>query len=49
MNWTQIWLIITSVVTIASIITKLTPTAYDDNILAKITRVIALVPKPPAK
>lgn len=39
-NWTQIIAVITSVVTTASLIVKLTPTPEDDTILAKIVAVL---------
>lgn len=39
-NWTDLWSIATGVVTIASIVAKLTPTPKDDAVMSK---VIALV------
>lgn len=38
----DLWLIISSVVTIASVITKLTPTPKDDAFIAKLIAFIAL-------
>jgi len=38
----DIMLIVTSVVTIASIIVKLTPSKYDDAVIAKIITFLAL-------
>lgn len=42
MQVSDIMLIITSVVTIASIIVKITPNKYDDAVVAKILQFIAL-------
>lgn len=47
-HWDDVWMIISSVIAIASIITKLTPNPNDDNILAliiKILNALALNPK----
>ena len=41
-KWGQVWLVVTSVVTIASVIVKLTKTTKDDNILAKILWIVSL-------
>lgn len=40
-NWTDVALIITSIVTIASAIVKFTPTPKDDTILAKVKEFIS--------
>lgn len=42
-NWTVILLIITSIVTLASIIVKLTPTPNDDAVLAKIINFLKVI------
>ena len=39
-NWGSVWLIITSVITIASIIVKATPTQKDDKFLGKLLKFI---------
>lgn len=44
-NWVDILTIVTYIVTAASVITKLTPNTWDDNIVAKIMSFLALVPK----
>lgn len=36
----KVWLIITSIVTVASAIVKITPTTKDDEILAKVMKVL---------
>lgn len=41
-NWKDISLVLTSVITIASVIVKLTPNKKDDKILSKILQIIAL-------
>lgn len=38
----DIWIIITSLVTIASVIVKLTPTKVDDNFLLKVIKYLSL-------
>lgn len=40
-HWKDILAIIGGVVTVASIIVKLTPTQKDDNVLAKIIKILA--------
>ncbi len=40
-NWKDILAVIGGVVTVASIIVKLTPTQKDDNVLAKIINLLA--------
>lgn len=40
-HWKDILAIIGGVVTVASIIVKLTPTQKDDNILAKVIKILA--------
>ena len=40
-NWKDILAIIGGVVTVASIIVKLTPTQKDDNVLAKVISILA--------
>lgn len=42
MDASNILIIITSVVTIASVLVKLTPSTLDDNIVAKILQFLAL-------
>ena len=42
-NWQTVLLIITSIVTLASIIVKLTPTPADDAILAKVINFLKVV------
>lgn len=42
METKDILLIVTSIVTIASVIVKLTPTKLDDNIVSKILEFLAL-------
>lgn len=42
-NWESLVLIITSLVTVASIIVKLTPTPKDDEFLGKILKIISLI------
>ena len=42
-NWQTVLLIITSIVTLASIIVKLTPTPADDAILAKIINFLKVI------
>lgn len=54
MNWfiwllenpQQVWLIIAQVIAVASVIVKVTPNSWDDNILSKILQFLALVKKP---
>lgn len=38
----DIWIIVTSVITVASVIVKFTPTKTDDNILLKIIKLLSL-------
>lgn len=38
----DIWVVVTSVITIASVLVKLTPTDKDNTILAKIIEIVAL-------
>lgn len=40
-HWKDILAVIGGVVTVASIIVKLTPTQKDDNVLAKIIKILA--------
>lgn len=42
-NWQTVLLIITSIVTLASIIVKLTPTPNDDAVLAKIINFLKVI------
>ena len=42
-NWQTVLLIITSIVTLASIIVKLTPTPADDAILAKVINFLKVI------
>lgn len=42
-NWKDILAIIGGVVTVASIIVKLTPTPKDDTVLAKVIKVLAAI------
>ena len=42
-NWQTVLLIITSIVTLASIIVKLTPTPNDDAILAKVINFLKVI------
>ena len=44
-NWADIWLIVSTVVTLASIIAKITPNKWDDNIISKIVGILALSKK----
>ncbi len=44
-NWATILQIVTGIVTVASIIVKLTPSTKDDAIVAKIMQFLALTPK----
>jgi hypothetical protein len=49
-NWNTIALVITGVISVASIIVKVTPTKRDDEALAKVLKVLAffaLTPKTP--
>lgn len=41
-NKGQIWLIFTSIVTVASMIAKLTPTKADDQFIGKILKILSL-------
>jgi hypothetical protein len=41
-NWTDLWIAISSVVTVASVIVKLTPNKWDDALLVKILQVLSL-------
>ena len=43
MDVTDIWTLITSVVTVASIIVRITPTDADNQALAKVLRVLDIV------
>jgi len=42
-NWEHLALVVTSVVTTASIIVKLTPTTKDDTVLAAIVKVLTAI------
>ncbi len=42
-NWEVVLLIITSVVTLASLIVKLTPTPADDAVLAKVINFLKVI------
>lgn len=42
-HWAEIGVILTSIVTAASVIVKLTPTPKDDTILAKIVSVLDIL------
>ena len=42
-NWDVILLILTSVVTLASLIVKLTPTPADDAVLAKVINFLKMI------
>ena len=42
-NWQTVLLIVTSLVTLASIIVKLTPTPADDAVLAKIINFLKVI------
>jgi Na+-transporting NADH:ubiquinone oxidoreductase subunit NqrC len=42
-HWKDVLAIIGGVVTVASLIVKLTPTQKDDNILAKIIKILAII------
>lgn len=39
----DLWMVITTIVTIASIIAKYTPTQWDDELLARIKRVLDFI------
>ncbi len=39
----KVWMVITSIVTIASVIVKLTPTTKDDEILSKVMKFLEWV------
>lgn len=41
-HWTDIMLILTGIISIASVIVKLTPTKKDDNVLDKILKIVSL-------
>lgn len=41
-NWDDIMLIITGIITVASIIARLTPTPKDDDFISNIIRVLSL-------
>lgn len=43
LNWDTVLLAITSIVTAASIIVKLTPTQKDDAVMAKILKALELI------
>lgn len=42
-NWTDLWSIATGVVTIASVVAKLTPTPADDAVMGKIVALIDIL------
>jgi len=42
-NWEHLALIVTSMVTVASLIVKLTPTTKDDTVLAAIVKVLTAI------
>jgi Co/Zn/Cd efflux system component len=46
-NWVDVLNIVCYIVTAASIITKFTKNTWDDAIISKILRILALVPKKP--
>jgi len=51
-NWDNVLIIISSVISVASVLVKVTPTQNDDTLLAKIISVLdvlALNPKQPPK
>lgn len=39
----ELWVILTSIITVASLIVKLTPTPKDDAILAKIVKFLEMI------
>ena len=41
-NWVDVWTVITSIVTIASIIAKFTPNKWDDSAVARTINFFAL-------
>lgn len=41
-NWADLWIAASSVVTAASIIVKLTPNKWDDTVVAKIFQILSL-------
>ncbi len=41
-HWIDIWAIFSGIVTIASIVAKLTPNKWDDNFISKIISLMAL-------
>lgn len=42
-HWKDVLAIIGGIVTVASLITKITPSQKDDNILAKIIKILAVI------
>jgi len=41
-NWSDLWIAASSVVTAASIIVKLTPNKWDDSIIARVMQFLAM-------
>lgn len=47
-NWKSVLDIVAYIVLAASLVAKLTPTIWDDKIIAQILRLLSLAPKNPA-